>query len=54
MRELARRLPSAEMHVLDEVSHAAFWEAPAEWNAAALDFLTHHRTVPLPKRSTRK
>ncbi|GAA1730955.1 hypothetical protein GCM10009680_84840 [Streptomyces yatensis] len=58
MRQLARHLPSTEFRVLDEVGHAAFWEAPPEWNASALDSLTRHRvrpnrTVPAPKRSQR-
>lgn len=56
MRQLARHLPGTEFRVLDEVGHAAFWEAPTEWNAAALHFLTRHRvrpnrTVPASKRS---
>lgn len=58
MRQLARHLPSTEFRVLDEVGHTAFWKAPPEWDAPALDFLTRHRvrpnrTVPASKRSQR-
>ncbi|MBM9503138.1 alpha/beta fold hydrolase [Actinacidiphila acididurans] len=58
VRQLARHLPGTEFGVLDDVGHAAFREAPPEWNAAVLDVLTRHRvrpnrTVPASKRSQR-
>lgn len=38
-RELAERIPHAELHIVREAGHMWCWEKPAEFNALALDFL---------------
>lgn len=38
-RELAERIPHAEMHVIAEAGHMWCWEKPAEFNALTLDFI---------------
>jgi pimeloyl-ACP methyl ester carboxylesterase len=42
---IARHLPNRELVSLREVGHAAYWEAPAEFNRLVLDFLHRH---PIP------
>jgi pimeloyl-ACP methyl ester carboxylesterase len=39
LRLFAERIPEAETLVLPEVGHAAYWEAPSEFNRAVLEFL---------------
>lgn len=41
-RELAERIPHAELHIVPEAGHMWCWEKPAEFNALALDFLAKH------------
>jgi pimeloyl-ACP methyl ester carboxylesterase len=41
-RLFAERIPGAEMRILPEVGHSAYWEAPAEFNRAVLEFLLKH------------
>lgn len=37
--EFRRRLPASEVAVIDGAGHAAYWEQPAAFNAAVIDFL---------------
>jgi pimeloyl-ACP methyl ester carboxylesterase len=39
MRELAARIPGAQMVVMSDVGHSAPWERPAEFNHAVLKFI---------------
>ena len=38
-RELAERIPHAELHIVPEAGHMWCWEKPEEFNRLALDFL---------------
>jgi pimeloyl-ACP methyl ester carboxylesterase len=38
----ARRIPNSEILILPEVGHAAYWEAPAQFNRAVLEFIRKH------------
>lgn len=38
-RELASRIPGAELRTIEGAGHAYFWERPDEFNAMCLDFL---------------
>lgn len=40
---IASHLPNRELATLREVGHAAYWEAPAAFNARLLEFLGRHR-----------
>ena len=42
-RLIAQHLRRCELVSLREVGHAAYWEAPAEFNRLVLDFLHRHR-----------
>jgi pimeloyl-ACP methyl ester carboxylesterase len=53
-RMIAAHLSKHEMHTLREVGHAAYWEAPAEFNRLVLRFLRRNRaSVARPKRKRR-
>ena len=39
LRLFAERIPGSETLILPEVGHAAYWEAPSEFNRAVLEFL---------------
>lgn len=41
-RLFARTIPGAELAVLTECGHSAYWERPDPFNAAILDFLKRH------------
>lgn len=45
-RELAARVPGAELHVLPGAGHVHFWEQADAFNALALDFLDRWRLSP--------
>jgi 3-oxoadipate enol-lactonase len=45
-RELAERIPHAELRLVPEVGHMWCWEKPAEFNALALDFIAKHTSGP--------
>lgn len=38
-RELAAHIPNAELAIIPEAGHDAFWEQPDEWNRLALAFI---------------
>jgi pimeloyl-ACP methyl ester carboxylesterase len=38
----AGRIPNSEILILPEVGHAAYWEAPVQFNRAVLEFLRRH------------
>jgi pimeloyl-ACP methyl ester carboxylesterase len=42
MRLIAAHLSRCEMVTLREVGHAAYWEAPQDFNHRVLDFLRRH------------
>lgn len=42
-RMVAARLRRAETRVIAEAGHSAYWEQPAAFNAALLDFLKRHK-----------
>jgi pimeloyl-ACP methyl ester carboxylesterase len=44
-RELAARIPGAELHTLPGAGHAYFWERPEAFNHLCLEFLARHRTT---------
>jgi pimeloyl-ACP methyl ester carboxylesterase len=37
--KMAHRVPRAELVLVENASHAVFWERPEEFNRAVLDFL---------------
>jgi pimeloyl-ACP methyl ester carboxylesterase len=39
-RELAARMPAAELRVIEGAGHGYFWERPDLFNAMCLDFLS--------------
>ena len=41
-REIADRIPHAELHIVREAGHMWCWEKPAEFNALSLDFIAKH------------
>jgi pimeloyl-ACP methyl ester carboxylesterase len=43
MRLIAELLPDATLVVLDQCGHSPYFEDPARWNAALLEFLALHR-----------
>ena len=42
-RELAERIPHAELHIEREVGHMWCWEKPTEFNTLALNFIAKHK-----------
>ena len=43
-RVLAAHIPGAEMTLIGETGHSAFWEQPRLFNLSVLEFLSRHRT----------
>jgi pimeloyl-ACP methyl ester carboxylesterase len=41
-REIAERIPHAELHVVPEAGHMWCWEKPAEFNSLSLSFIAKH------------
>ena len=41
-RELAGRIPGAELRILPGAGHGCLWERPALFNATCLAFLANH------------
>ncbi len=42
LRLFAARIPGALSTVLPDVGHSAYWEQPAAFNRAVLDFIARH------------
>src|SRR5262249_36293624 len=43
LRLFKQHIPTAEIHVISESGHAAYWENPDEFNRRVLEFLRGHR-----------
>ena len=43
LREIAKHMPRAETHIVEEAGHSVYWEKPATFNGFVLDFLRHHK-----------
>jgi pimeloyl-ACP methyl ester carboxylesterase len=43
VRLFAANLPGSEMVIVPEAGHSAYWEQPARFNQAVLDFIGRHR-----------
>jgi pimeloyl-ACP methyl ester carboxylesterase len=41
-RELAEKIPHAELHIVRDAGHMWCWEKPEEFNALSLDFIAKH------------